>query len=86
MATLLITYDLNSPGQNYEAVHEAIKSLGAWYHAMDSIWVVKTTMTTDQANKKIGDAADESDSWFICTVTHDRQGWMPETFWEWLRR
>ena len=35
----LISYDLNSPGQNYAALHDAIKSLGAWWHYLDSTWI-----------------------------------------------
>ncbi|WP_209021761.1 hypothetical protein [Nocardioides sp. 503] len=38
MACLLITYDLNTPGQGYTALHDEIKSLGAWWHHLDSTW------------------------------------------------
>jgi hypothetical protein len=41
MATYLISYDLNKPGQDYKGLEEAIKSLGAWWHHLDSTWIVK---------------------------------------------
>lgn len=33
MAALLITYDLNKPGQDYEGLFEEIKSFCAWWHS-----------------------------------------------------
>ncbi|MBB1024919.1 MULTISPECIES: hypothetical protein [unclassified Dietzia] len=85
MATLLITYDLNSPGQNYEAVYDTIKAMGDWNHPLDSTWFVKTNLTTDQAHQRIKAVTDAGDHWFISVVTQDRQGWMPKSFWDWLR-
>jgi hypothetical protein len=42
MATYLISYDLNRPGQDYADLLEAIKGLGgAWWHYLDSTWIVK---------------------------------------------
>jgi hypothetical protein len=37
----VISYDLNSPGQNYDDLHEAIKNVGAtWWHCLTSTWMV----------------------------------------------
>ncbi len=41
MATYLVGYDLNRPGQDYAELLEAIKRLGAWWHHLDSTWIVK---------------------------------------------
>lgn len=35
----LISYDLNAPGKNYDKLYEAIKSLGGWWHHLDSVWI-----------------------------------------------
>ena len=49
MSALLITYDLNAPGQKYDDLYQEIKDLGStWWHYLDSTWVVKTTLTPDQ--------------------------------------
>lgn len=39
-----INYDLKRPGQNYEALYEAIKSCGAWWHHLGSTWLVDTNL------------------------------------------
>ena len=41
MATYMIGYDLNSPGQDYRPLLEAIKALGAWWNHLDSTWIVR---------------------------------------------
>jgi hypothetical protein len=41
MATYIIGYDLHpSKGETYEELIAAIKELGAWWHHLDSTWVV----------------------------------------------
>lgn len=41
MATYLIGYDLNRPGQTYDDLFTAIKELGSWWHHLDSTWIIK---------------------------------------------
>ena len=43
MATMLIGYDLNRPGQNYDDLFDEIKNLGTWWHCLDSTWLVNKT-------------------------------------------
>lgn len=41
MASYLISYDLNQPGQEYGELIDAIKNVGsAWWHYLDSTWIV----------------------------------------------
>ena len=42
MASYLIGYDLNRPGQNYSELFEAIKDISDnWWHHLDSTWIIK---------------------------------------------
>jgi hypothetical protein len=42
VATYLIGYDLNRPGQSYPELLEAIKGLtDTWWHHLDSTWIIK---------------------------------------------
>lgn len=86
MSALLITYDLNRPGQNYSDLHEAIKSLGKWWHYLDSTWIVSGTLTPSQASAKIQPTIDKNDRLLIIEVTSQAsQGWLPEKAWEWIQ-
>ena len=41
MNTYIICYDLNSPGQNYEGLIDAIKEIAnGWWHHLDSTWII----------------------------------------------
>ncbi len=86
MPAVFIGYDLNSPGQNYAKVHEAIKSLGAWCKPLESTWVVSAHgLTAENANAKLKAAFDSSDQWWIVDISgDDNVGWLPRTVWEWL--
>lgn len=39
---LFIAYDLDAPGQNYDAVRDAIKNLGLWHQFQFSLFYVNT--------------------------------------------
>ena len=45
MNSILIGYDLDSPGQDYADLITAIKSLGLWWHCLDSTFIVKTKIS-----------------------------------------
>jgi len=48
-SNLFIAYDLLPPGQNYPAVHEAIRSLGKWHQFQYSFWYVHTEYSPEEA-------------------------------------
>ena len=48
MATHLITYDLRAPGRDYDPVYDYIKTLGTWWHNVDSTWIVVTALSDTQ--------------------------------------
>ncbi|MGM4896436.1 hypothetical protein [Tardiphaga sp. 839_C3_N1_4] len=66
---LFIAYDLDVPGQNYDAVHERIKSLGRWYHAQQSLFYVHTTMTPQQAHAYVWAVMDANDKLIVVDAT-----------------
>lgn len=41
MTSMIIEYDLRSPGRNYDDLYRAIKSYGAWAHITESTWFIK---------------------------------------------
>lgn len=85
MSALLITYDLNKPGQNYQGLYEEIKSFGAWWHHLDSTWIVDTRLTVETVADRIRTKVDDSDHFLVLNITGDaNQGWLPKKAWEWI--
>ena len=67
----LITYDLNSPGQNYEALYKAIKSTGDWIHALQNTWFVKSQYTASEIRDQLMKVVDSGDEIFVTEIS----GW-----------
>jgi hypothetical protein len=60
-----VSYDLMRPGQDYNAVHDAIKSLGRWYHLQESVFYVNTSYTARECDVIVGRALDANDRLLI---------------------
>ena len=87
MSTKLIAYDLNGPGQNYNDLITAIKALGAWWHHLDSTWLVKSTLSTSQIRDRLKPYLDNNDEILVVNVTEDARSWsgFNESGSKWLR-
>lgn len=79
-----INYDLKRPGQNYEALYEAIRSCGAWWHHLGSTWLVDTSLNAKGIWDRLAPHVDKNDFVLVIGVTGDYQGWLPKDAWEWL--
>ena len=79
-----INYDLRRPGQNYDELIKAIKTLGAWWHHLGSTWLVDTSHTATEIWKRLQPHTDSNDTFLIIGVTRDYSGWMPQGAWDWL--
>ena len=75
MNNLFISYDLNSPGQDYAVVIEAIKSLGNWAKVQKSLWYVKSACTASAAVEKIWPKMDKNDSLIVIDTTNKTAAW-----------
>lgn len=71
MKTLLITYDLITPGQKYAKLSEYLKSHDRWAHALDSTWFVITDKSPAQIRDEILTLIDGNDRLIVLDVTGD---------------
>ncbi len=83
----LVTYDLNRPGQEYEELYEELKTSSAWWHYLDSTWLIVTQESISELNNRIKDKIiDENDRLLIFDITNmDYDGWLSEKAWQWIR-
>jgi len=72
---LFVSYDLNTPGQDYEKVFNAIKSLGNLAKVQKSFWYVNSNYTASQAVDIVWKAMDKSDSLIIVDATNKNAAW-----------
>ena len=93
MKFIAIIYDLRQPGRKYDELYDSIKNIageGNWQHPMESFWVMAISDYSYKSAENIYDSLrqciDDNDSLFISRIDNtERQGWMPKSFWNWLK-
>lgn len=66
--TYIVSYDLISPGQNYENVHRVIKDYPAWARLGGSAYIILTNETAVQIRDKINSVMDGNDQIFVAAI------------------
>lgn len=69
MTSMIIEYDLRSPGRNYDELYKAIKSYGVWAHITESTWFIKTSESYVQVRDKLLAHMDGNDRIFVAALT-----------------
>ncbi len=72
---LFISYDLNSPGQNYSTVISKIHSLGVWAKVQKSHFYVATNLTAEQARYAVWSVMDNNDSLLVIDPSNNDVRW-----------
>ena len=68
-SNLFIAYDLASPGQNYDAIRDRIRSIGANWQFQFSLFYVHTPMTAQEAYAYIVQVMDKNDRLAVINCT-----------------
>ena len=69
MKSMLISYDLRSPGRNYDDLYDVIKSFPDWAHITESTWCVKTHLDCVELRDKLCSVLDRNDRMFVAELT-----------------
>jgi hypothetical protein len=75
MATLLVGYDLNAPGQSYDKLYDALKSTRTWWHNLDSTWLIVTNETPVELRNRLARHLDPNDELLVIDITGDAAAW-----------
>lgn len=68
MKTLIVTYDLNNPGKNYELLLKRIKNYRVWARLGGSSYLIRTDQTVVQVRDNLVTVLDGNDSLFVGTA------------------
>ncbi len=69
MNSILIGYDLNNTGQDYTTLIEKIKSIGTWWHCLDSTWIVKSNQSCVQIRDFLQSYIDSNDELLVVKLS-----------------
>lgn len=80
----LITYELKQPDRDYSNLYNVIKDAGiSWWHYLESVWIINTTLTVDALSSMVKSNLDEKDLLFVVDITNCKyQGWLPSKAWQ----
>ena len=76
MSTMIVGYDLNKPGKDYDGLIEKLKSFGAWWHHLDSTWLVKTEMSPVELRDALKPYLDSTDELLVIDVSGAARAWV----------
>ena len=86
-ANFYIIYIKRKKEITYESVKEKMDLSVDWYRINEQLFVLYTTSDAEKWYSRLSPFVKESGSLFVSKLnTNDRQGWMVDEFWKWLRR
>ena len=81
-----ISYDLKSPGRDYDSLINAIKAYGTWWHQTESVWLVVTNQSAATIRDTLMRHIDRNDLLFVVAL---RREWaavgFKENEYSWLK-
>lgn len=83
---LLISYDLKGASRDYSKLHNEIKKARAWWHYLESTWIISTNHDTEQWQRRLRRHIEKNDNLLVIEVCRNYQGWLPERAWVWLNK
>ena len=85
MATLLVTYDLNKAGQNYNGFYEVIKKYG-YAKLSESSYAIKTNEAPMDVYNKLLPHMDKNDTALVLTLSQPYYGQGDRDVVDWLSK
>jgi hypothetical protein len=86
MSSLLVTYDLNRPGQDYADLHKAIKSNPGWAKLSESSYAISTNLSPSQVYSSLKPYLDKNDTLYVIVLTRPYAGQGSQEVNEWLEK
>ncbi|HTF69798.1 MAG TPA: hypothetical protein VK638_44685 [Edaphobacter sp.] len=75
LPSILIAYDIHPPkGEAYENLIEAIRSLGTWWHHLETVWIVRCAHTPAEIRDRLKSHIGTEDQLLIVDISGDVAG------------
>jgi hypothetical protein len=84
MKVFLVSYDLKSTTKDYTPFYNELKKK-TWWHYLGSTWLIHTDETATVLYNRLCHHITRDDRLLVIEAGRDRQGWLPEEAWKWIR-
>ena len=87
MKTILVSYDLRSPGKDYTRLGEHLRSYGDYIKPLESFWFLKTSDSAENVRDKVKQHIDANDQLMVIDVTSDSAAWygLSDQYSHWIK-
>jgi hypothetical protein len=76
LPSILIAYDIHPlKGDAYENLIDAIRSLGTWWHHLETVWIVRCAHTPAEISDRLKSHIGSEDQLLIVDISGDVAGW-----------
>lgn len=69
MAIYIVSYDLRAPGRNYDALYKALRSLDAFAHPLESLWLIEVPGSASHVRDTLKTVMDKNDGIVVIEFT-----------------
>lgn len=77
LPSILIAYDIHpAKGEAYDKLVKAIQRLGAFWHHLETVWIVQCALTPDQIRDRLRSYIGIEDQLLIVDISNDAMGWL----------
>lgn len=70
----IISYDLKTPGRNYNSLFEAVKAYGLWWHQTGSVWIIVSSDSATNIRNNLIKHIDQNDQLFVAALKGEWAG------------
>ena len=81
----LVSYDLNKPGQDYQALIDAIQTYDGYCKALWSQWFIYSNESAKDIYEHLRAYIDDNDRLLVCEITENQKGWLSKEVVAWLK-
>jgi hypothetical protein len=76
LATILIACDIHSKQESiYDELAEAVQLLGAWWHHLETVWIVRSDKTPSEIRDALAKYLGTDDQLLVADITGIRAEW-----------
>jgi len=77
LSTILIACDIHpKPPSRYDELSEAIQSLGAWWHHLETVWIVRSDKTPGEIRDRLAFYIGADDQLLVADITQSGTEWI----------
>lgn len=87
MKPYIITYEISDKtGKSYDLLFEEIKKSKKWWHYIANTWLIMTDENANAIFERLKPYVDNDINLLVIEVGKDRQGWLSQKAWDWIKK